>query len=50
MDNKIVKLLQEWDYPYQVPKIVFYDKYKNNGVKFHAIITFLPPEHTHMLR
>ena len=30
MDNKIVKLLQEWDYPYQVPKIVFYDKYKNS--------------------
>ena len=30
MDDKIVKLLQEWDYPYQVPKIVFYDKYKNS--------------------
>lgn len=31
MNKKIAKLLQGWDYPYAVPKIVFFDKYNDSS-------------------
>jgi hypothetical protein len=30
MDDSIINELQNWDYPYRVPKIVFFDKYKDS--------------------
>jgi hypothetical protein len=30
MDDEIVNELQNWDYPYRVPKIVFFDKHKDS--------------------